>query len=123
MWNILWYTGTETELISDVCGTNISHYSKPSETVFTSAQQLLTQGCIIDLDNFCSSPELFSVPNRLHMDAVGTVKSNRKGLLKVVMNCTLKNVEVRVSYRNRVIFLKWEDKKVVCMLSSVHDNE
>jgi hypothetical protein len=90
VWNMLWYTGNETELKSEIYGADISHYSMPSKIVFTSAEQLLNQGYIIGLDNCYSSPELFSLLNKLRMDSVGTVRSNRKGLPKDVMNCKLK---------------------------------
>jgi hypothetical protein len=39
------------------------------------------------------------------------------------MNCKLNKVEVVVSYTNKLTALKWNDKKYVCMLSSINDVE
>jgi hypothetical protein len=103
VWNMLWYTGSETELKSEIHGIDISHYTKPSKIVLTLAEQLLTRGYIIGLDNYYSSPELFDLLNQLHTDAVGTVRSNRKELPKDVMKCKLKKGEVAVSYRNKLM--------------------
>jgi hypothetical protein len=53
IWNVLWYTGKDTELKNDVPSINILHYSKPS------TQKLLKQGYITGLDNYYSSLKLF----------------------------------------------------------------
>jgi hypothetical protein len=37
------------------------------------------------------------------------------------MNCKLKK-GVAVSHRNKLMALKWKDKRDVCMLSSIHDD-
>jgi hypothetical protein len=116
IWN-MWYTGSETELKSEIHGIDISHYSKLSKIVLTLAEQLLTR-C---LDNYYSSPELFDLLNQLYTDAVVTVRSNRKELPKDVMKCKLKKGDVAVSYRNKLMALKWKDKRDVCMLSSIHE--
>lgn len=78
MWNILWYTVKETELVNEVCGVNISQFTKPSKFMFALAETLLNKGYLIALDNYYSSPELFNQLNEFQTDAVGTVKSNRK---------------------------------------------
>jgi hypothetical protein len=52
------------------------------------------------------NPELFDLRNQLHTGAVGTVRSNGKGLPKDVMNSKLKKGEVAVSYRNKLMALK-----------------
>jgi hypothetical protein len=62
-WNMLWYTGKDTELKNEVLGIDTSHYSKPSKIVFTLAEKLNRQGYMIGLDNYCSSPELFDMLN------------------------------------------------------------
>jgi hypothetical protein len=61
---------------------------------------------------YYSSPELFDLQNELHTDAVGTVRSNRKELPKDIMKCKLKKGEVAVSYRNKLMALKWKDKNM-----------
>jgi hypothetical protein len=123
VWNMLWYTGKDTEQKNEVLGIDISHYSKLSKTVFTLAEKLLRQGYIIGLDNYYSSPELFDTLNKLETDAVGTVRCNRKGLLRDIMGKKLKKEEVAVSFRRMLMALIWKDKRDVCMLSSTHDEE
>jgi hypothetical protein len=115
--------GNEMKLKREIHGIDISHYSKPSKIVFTTAEQLLDQGYIISLDNYYSIPELFNLLNQLHTDADRIVRSNSKVLPKDVMNCNLKKGEVAVSCRNKLMALNWKDKKDVSMLSSIHDND
>jgi hypothetical protein len=74
------------------------------------------------MDSYCSSPDLFHLLNKLYANAVRTVRSNRKGLLKDAMNCKLKK-EVAVSFGNKLMALKWKNKRDVCMLNSIHDDE
>jgi hypothetical protein len=57
------------ELKSQIHGTDISHYSKPFEIMFTLADQLLNQGYIISLHNYYSGPELFNLLIQLHTNA------------------------------------------------------
>jgi hypothetical protein len=78
------------ELKSQIHGTDISYYSKLFEIVFTLADQLLNQGYIISLDNYYSSRKLYNFLNQLHTDAVGNIKSNRKGLPEDLINCKMK---------------------------------
>jgi hypothetical protein len=111
------------ELKSQIHGTDISRYSTPFEIVFTLADQLLNQGYIISLDNYYSSPELFNLLNQFRTDAVGNTRFSRKGLPEDVINCKLKKGGVEVSYRNKLMVLKWKDKRDVCMLISLHDDE
>jgi hypothetical protein len=50
------------------------------------------------------------------------VRSNRKGLLRD-MKKKLKKGEVAVSFRRKLMALKWKDKRDVHMLSSIHNEE
>jgi hypothetical protein len=122
VWNRLWYAGKGTELKGEVLGIDISHYYKPSKIVFTLAVKLLRHGYIIELANYYSSPKLFVMLNVLETDAVTTVRSNRKGL-QDVMGKKLKKGDVSVSFRRKPMALKWKDKRHVCMLSSIHNEE
>jgi hypothetical protein len=101
-----YFDSPEMKLKSQILGTDISRYYKLFETAFTLADQPLGQGYIISLDNYYSSPELFSLLNQLHTDAVGNIISNRKRLPEDVINCKLKKGGVAVSYRNKLMALK-----------------
>ena len=123
VWSMLWYTGATTQLKDEVHGVDISSFTKPSKIVCTLAERLLKQGYLITMDNYYSSPELFDFLNEMETDAVGTVRSNRKGLPKEVVEKKMKKGEVAASYRKKLMALKWRDKRDICMLSSVHDAE
>ena len=123
VWNMFWYTGNTTELNNEIMGIDITDLSKPTRIVCTLAESLLGQGYVIAMDNYYCSPELFNLLNELDTDAIGTVRSNRKGLPKVVMSKNLKKGEVAVAYQKKLMVLKWKDKRDVCMISSIHDGE
>jgi hypothetical protein len=89
------------ELRSETNGTDIFHDSKPLNTVFTSVNQLLTQGSTVSLDSYYSNIELLSLLNQLHTDAIGNTRSSRKGLPEDIINCKLKRGRMAVSYRNK----------------------
>jgi hypothetical protein len=56
----------------------MTHSSKTLKIVFTLAERLLKLGCTVGLDNYYSSPELCDILNDIDIDAVGTVRPNRK---------------------------------------------
>jgi hypothetical protein len=98
----------------------------PSHSIlFILADHLLNQDFVIGLDNYYNSPEFFSLLNQLHTDAVGNIISNRKRLPEDVINCKLKKGKggEAVLYRNKLMALKWKDKRDVCMLISIQDDE
>jgi len=73
------------------------------------------------MDNFFTSPELFDKLCENFTDAVGTIRSNAKDFPKDVLEKTLKKGEVTAVYRNKLMALKWRDKKYVNMLSTIYD--
>lgn len=77
----------------------------------------------MDWTIYYSSPELFDVLNNPGTDATVTVRSNRKGLLRDIMEKKLKEGEATVSFRRKLLTLKWKDKKDVFMLSTANDEE
>jgi hypothetical protein len=117
---MLWFTGKDTELKEKVL-VNISHYSKPSKIVFTLSKKLLRQDYIIRLDSYYGSPEIFGMLNSLETGAVGTVRSNRKGLPRDIMGKKLKKRDLVFSFRRKLMSLKLKYKRSVFMLGSLHD--
>jgi hypothetical protein len=69
-----------------------------------------------DSDSDYSSPELFDFLNQFHLDAVGTVRPNRKTLPKDVINCKLKKGGVAVHIQTN----SWLSSG---RTSSIHDGE
>ena len=73
------------------------------------------------MDNFFSSTYLFDLLCSRSTDAVGTVRANSKGLPKKLMKKKLKKGDVAAMYKDKLMALRWRDKKCVQMLSTVHD--
>ena len=82
---------------------------------------MFRQGYHLFVDNFYSSPRLFSDLYDKGCMATGTVRENRKGFPSGLANSMIKK-EVRGSIRwfrkENLVFLKWRDTKDVCALST-----
>ena len=74
------------------------------------------------MDNYYSSPALFSDLHRLGFGACGTVRTNRRGL-PPEMSAKLKKGDITsATINDHILALKWMDKRPVNMLSTVHDD-
>ena len=81
------------------------------------------KGHHVYMDNYYSSPVLFSSLQQLGFRACGTVRVNRRGLPKEVMGAKLKKGEMTSSeIKKGMLALKWQDKRPVNMLSTIHDD-
>ena len=84
---------------------------------------MFRQGYHLFVDNFYSSPQLFSDLYDKGCMATGTVRENRKGFPTGLANSMTKK-EVRGSIRwfrkENLVFLKWRDTKDVCALSTCY---
>ena len=118
IWNFFIYTGAETSYHQSCC----NEPSMGCKCVLTLAHSLLNKGYCINMDNFFSSPHLFDLLCQNQTDAVGTVRINRQGLPDELKTITLQKGEVFAMYRNKLMALRWRDKKYVSMLSSFHDD-
>lgn len=117
IWNFFIYAGGET-LYNPI----YNHLPITSRIVFTLVHPLLGKGYCLYTDNFYTSVTMADLLNQQQTDIVGTVRLNRKDLPKYVKETKLKKGETVSAYRNKVIVLKWKDKKDVTLLSSIHDN-
>lgn len=72
------------------------------------------------VDNWYSSPRLFLYLKQRGIYACGTVKSNRKHMPKFKK---LKRGEIEAFSSPPLLALKWQDKKAVTMLSTIHDDK
>lgn len=122
VWNILIYTGKDTELSPEVQGRDISECTKPTRIVLTLADNLLKKGYRLVVNNYYGSPELFNILSSLQTDGLGTTRINRKGLPAEVTKKKLARGETASALKGRLLCLKWHDKKDVTMLSTTHDN-
>ncbi|XP_064639800.1 piggyBac transposable element-derived protein 4-like [Lineus longissimus] len=117
IWDFFIYTGQDTEYRSEYR----DNPSMGAKVVLSLAHPLLDQGYGINMDNFFSSPVLFDFLCQHETDAVGTIRSNRKGLPVQMKQKRLKKGESCEYYRGKLMALKWRDKKDVHMLSTYHN--
>ena len=83
---------------------------------------LLGKGHHVYMDNYYSSPELFSELHYKETFACGTCRSNRKNMPKSVTKAKLKKKGQCVFRRNGpLLCIKWKEKKDVVMLSTVQE--
>jgi hypothetical protein len=111
------YTGRDTNYRE-----KFSDLSLSSRIVMTLVEDYLDSGHCIVIDNHYSSPALFLYLVKRKADTVGTVRSYRNSLPSVFRNFKLKRNERIARYYEKVMALKWFDKKYVHVLSTYHGN-
>lgn len=107
------YAGKDTSRIGSVA----------SSVVLRLMNGLLDHGRILYTDNWYSSVPLAEelIQRKTHL--VGTIKKNRKGLPKEVIDTKLKRgMSIARQNPNGVTVMKWVDKREIFMLSTLHDN-
>ena len=83
--------------------------------------QLFEKGHIVYLDNFYNSFKLQSELLSRDTYTVGTLRKNRNGNSKAVVNAVLKKGEAVYRRKGPVLCLKWcEKKRSMTMMSTVH---
>lgn len=112
------YTGKDT-----LFDNNYQYLCKSSQVVMTLMQPLLNKGYCLTTDNYYTSPELADILLSKQTDMYGTLKLNRKDVPKELQSKKLKKGEVRAFQRGKVCIIKWMDKKVVSLLSTIHNPE
>ena len=75
------------------------------------------------MDNYYTSPTLFTSLEQLGFGVCGTVHVNRRRMPKEVTAAKLKKGEMTTSeVKKGILTLKWQDKRAVVMLSTIHDD-
>lgn len=95
------------------------------KVVIKMIDDLSGQGRTIYLDNWYSSPALFSRLHKQKNNVIGTVRLNRK-YLPTVTKKSLKKIgkgEVATVSSDTMAFMLWRDKKVASMLSTSETDE
>ena len=80
------------------------------------------QGSHVYMDNFYSSPDLFTELIEQGFGACGTVRINHCGPPPDIKKNLAKGNVCSVAMDNSMVSLKWTDKRQVSMLSTLHDN-
>jgi hypothetical protein len=115
IWTSIVYTGKGMAL-----GEKWSKESQTAQIVLTLSDLLLDRGHCLVMDNYYMSPYLSDLLVTRKTDSYGTVKVNRKGL-PVNFKCwKVKKGDVVAWRRDKLLALKWRDKKDVTMLSTIH---
>lgn len=115
-WNLKVYAGREA----------VSGKGVPQKCVLDLAEPLLYAGRTLFCDNWYTSTSLALELLKRSTHLVGTLRSNRKGNPKQVIQTKLKKGEIvaaQSSGRNKIIVLKWQDKRDVLMISTKHKDE
>lgn len=110
------YTGANTEI-----NTSVVDIGKSGNIVLTLLEPYLDKGHSLFVDNWYTSPKLFSELHNRKTNACGTVRKNRK--LMPAMKEKLKKGEVVHYNTEKLLAVKWMDKREVHMLTTLHPNE
>jgi hypothetical protein len=73
------------------------------------------------MDNYYTSPELMEELDLLNTYVCGTLRINRKGVLKAIQSVNnLRQGEAILRRRGNMLVLKYHDKRDVNMLTTIH---
>ncbi|XP_020296631.1 piggyBac transposable element-derived protein 4-like [Pseudomyrmex gracilis] len=92
-----------------VTGDIVAHFLEPYHR----------QGRVVYVDNWYTSPALAECLHDRDTGLCGTVKANRKGMPK--LENKLSRRQIQVAHTDVWMAMKWEDKRSVRMLSTVHE--
>ena len=88
--------------------------------VMNLAENALDEGRCIYVDNWYGSVELLDKLGKRSTDFIGTVRKDRKALLKDVANVKLNKGKTKTAYspQYNAMCMQWKDKRDVRILSS-----
>lgn len=109
------YTGTSTEL-ADTYNLGISG------AVVTTllSQGYLNKGHTLFVDNWYTSPNLFSVLHDNGTNACGTVRKNRKNMPQLQEKLKRGELEAKHTSQHKLLAQKWYDRRDVYTLTTMH---
>ena len=87
----------------------------------TLMEPYLNKGHVLVTGNWYSSPALFSLLHYYKTNAFGTVRKTRRGIPNI--SNKLCKGEIAFQSTDKLLALKWMDKREVLMLSSYHSAE
>ena len=82
--------------------------------------QLLDMGHHVYLDKYYNSPDLIGLLHKRKTYACSTVRKNQKSLPLPVTQAKLKQDETVFCCKNKLLALKWMDRREVYILSGLH---
>ncbi|XP_030290878.1 piggyBac transposable element-derived protein 4-like isoform X2 [Sparus aurata] len=117
-WNFSVYTGK-----SDRSNVSPARDLSYSSVVDLLPYSLLGGGYILYVDNFYTSPALFTDLHQKHIACCGTIRRNRVGFPQTSANDFPKRPErgdMRWIRRGKLLFVKWMDTREVTLCSTLH---
>nr|XP_012549606.2 piggyBac transposable element-derived protein 4-like [Bombyx mori] len=115
---------TYNSIIYSGKGENGREQNHGKVTVLKLIQGLENKCRIVIADNFYSSIELAEEILSHKTRYCGTLRSNRRGLLKAIVSLKLKKGEIKGAMnKNGVKIIKWVDKRQLLMISTVKEDE
>ena len=129
-----YYSGSKEEPYDNVQidGADVSEFTTPAKIVLHLIKPYLNKGYCVGLDNLYTDPRLFKLLLENGTDAIGTFRSNRKCLPEEVRAKSLKRLQrkgdtrvwfKKVTQTKGIMTLLWQDKKLVRIMSTFHDDE
>ncbi len=86
-------------------------------------QKLQGEGHHLYMDNFYTSPALFSSLLKVGIYSCGTLRCNRRGVpIAIKKSGKMKKGDIIHVKKKSLLFLKWKDKREVSLLTNIHDN-
>lgn len=98
-----------------------SQYPVSTKIVLHLMDRFLGKGYCVTIDNFYMSPQLADILVTEKTDTYGTVNKTRKDLPVNFAKEKVPKGEIVAYQRGKVMALKWQDKKSVCLMSTIHD--
>ncbi|GFU43072.1 ERI1 exoribonuclease 3 [Trichonephila clavipes] len=98
-----------------------SQYPVSTKTVLHLLDRFLGKGYCVTIDNFYMSPQLADILVTEKTDTYGTVNKTRKDLPVNFSKEKVPKGEIVAYQRGKVMALKWQDKKSVCLMSTIHN--
>lgn len=126
VWDLIIHDGKDTPFPFEIRGISEEkkqNFSKPTKIVLSLVAPLLNKGYTLGIGNFYTSPELIEVLLANKTDCVGTVRFDRKLLCPEVKEKELEKGETIARFKDKIMHLKWRDKKNVNMLSTIYDDK
>lgn len=118
LYSFFMYTGKRT-IISE----KYKHMPRTSQIVLALADSLLGMGYCITTGHYYTSPQLADFLISKQTDLLGLLRSNRKDLPLEFSNKKIKKGESLAFKKSKVMVMKWQDKREICLLSTVHNPE
>ncbi|XP_067121900.1 piggyBac transposable element-derived protein 4-like [Centruroides vittatus] len=116
LYKFIIYTGKDT-----ILDPKYNQMQITSQIVLSLVDPLLNKGHCVTTDNYYTSPQLADYLISQQTDIYGTLRLNRRGIPDIIKRKKLKKGEIVAQQRGKVMILKWEDKKTVTLLSTVHN--